>query len=42
MSFQYGTSLSDPRMRVPEPSSLFLLTLALGALGTQRKRLKVA
>lgn len=38
VSFQYGTSLSEPNLRVPEPSSMLLLTLGLGAVGIGRRR----
>jgi PEP-CTERM motif len=42
MSFQYGTSLTEPNVKVPEPSSMLLLTLALGVVGIARKRRKAA
>jgi hypothetical protein len=36
--FQYGTSLSEPRVSVPEPATLLLLLPGLGAVVAERAR----
>lgn len=37
VSFQYGTSLTEPNIPVPEPASIFLLAAGLGAVLLRRK-----